>query len=103
MKSSYTYYRLASSCGKREMRGPSRGIRKDMSMDEARIAKYEGLRAEIGHTPLHEVKSIVVPNGNRIFAKEEYLNPTGSHYDRVFVRLFEALEEQCAICPGQSL
>jgi cysteine synthase A len=35
--------------------------------------------------------------------KEEYLNPTGSHYDRVFFALLGGLEREDAIHPGQEL
>jgi cysteine synthase A len=64
---------------------------------------YNKIGKNIGQTPLYEIKSIPIPNGNRIFAKEEYLNPTGSHYDRVFWRLLFSLESEGRICPCQKL
>ena len=72
-------------------------------MDAARSERYRTLYGEIGHTPLYEIRYISIPNGNRIFAKEEYQNPTGSHYDRVFLRLFEGLEEEGLITTGDEL
>src|SRR5689334_18676530 len=47
-----------------------------------------------------ELKNIGAPNGNRIFAKLEYQNPGGSHYDRVYLTLFRYLEEKGEIKPG---
>jgi len=44
---------------------------------------------KVGNTPLCEVWPKKEKNGNRVFAKCEYKNPTGSHYDRVFLRLIE--------------
>lgn len=72
-------------------------------MDNAREELYRKLEGRIGKTPLYEIKNIDIPNGNRIFAKEEYLNPTGSHYDRVFLKLLYALEKEGKICPCQEL
>jgi cysteine synthase A len=40
--------------------------------------------------------------GNRIFAKLEYQNPTGSHYDRIYPSLLDNLEEQGKIVRGLS-
>lgn len=64
-----------------------------------RSAIYKEIKRIIGHTPLHKVSKIDIPNGNTIFAKEEYLNPTGSHYDRVYYWLFRDLEEKGIIRP----
>jgi len=60
---------------------------------------YENLSLSIGDTPLHEIKDIPLSNGNRIFAKEEYKNPSGSHYDRVYLFLLADLETQNKISP----
>lgn len=65
-----------------------------------RVALYKELGGIVGHTPLGELKKIRVPNGNRIFYKEEYLNPTGSHYDRAFIPLLRSMEEGGKIEPG---
>ena len=74
-----------------------------MSLQPTRKEHFQKIKANIGHTPLYEIKHIEIPNGNRIFAKEEYLNPTGSHYDRVFWNLLYSLEAQGIICPCQEL
>lgn len=43
----------------------------------------------IGNTPLVEVEGIAVPNGSRILAKLEMLNPGGSVKDRLGVKLLQ--------------
>lgn len=43
----------------------------------------------IGNTPLVEVEGIPVPNGSRILAKLEMLNPGGSVKDRLGVKLLQ--------------
>jgi cysteine synthase A len=55
---------------------------------------YKRLASTIGHTPLTELQSIAIPNNNKILAKEEYRNPTGSHYDRIILALLKGLECQ---------
>ena len=52
----------------------------------------EQLGREIGHTPLHEVAKIPIPNDNRVFIKLESQNLSGTHYDRVYLNLFRKLE-----------
>src|SRR3989338_3217089 len=69
-------------------------------MNNARETLYQDLRREIGNTPLCELTKIQFPRGNRVFAKEEYANPGGSHYDRVFLPIFRHYEEQGKIVPG---
>jgi cysteine synthase A len=56
---------------------------------------FDKLEKQIGKTDLVEIKysQIEIPNGNRIFAKLEYQNPTGSHYDRYWIRLFRTRED----------
>lgn len=61
---------------------------------------FNHLESLVGETPLYEIKSIKNNpqfNGCRIFCKEEYKNPTGSHYDRFWVEFFRALEENGTI------
>ncbi len=60
------------------------------------------LRQRIGDTPLYEIRRIPIPNGNRIFAKEEWRNPSGSHYDRIYHTLFSALEAEGKISRGRT-
>lgn len=75
----------------------------NMLSNSKREDVYRRLARNIGNTPLYEIRNIEIPNGNRIFAKEEYLNPTGSHYDRVFWNLLYSLEREGTICPCQEL
>ncbi|UCG51683.1 MAG: pyridoxal-phosphate dependent enzyme [Candidatus Latescibacterota bacterium] len=71
-------------------------------MTKGRAKLYDKLKAEVGHTPVCEITHIDIPNGNRIFAKEEHLNkPTGSHYDRVYVELLEGFESSGTIAPKE--
>jgi cysteine synthase A len=59
-----------------------------------RRALYRRLESQMRKTPLHELTEIEVPRGCRIFCKEEYRSPTGSHYDRQTVRLLRGHEEE---------
>lgn len=61
---------------------------------------YENLERQVGNTPLYQIKFIEVPSGNRIFAKEEQGNPTGSNFDRVYPHLFRVAERAGYIIPG---
>lgn len=70
-------------------------------MNPKRQKIYNELESKIGRTPLVELP-LNLPNGNRIFAKEEYRNPTQSHYDRVYVYLLKELEKEGKIIPGQT-
>ncbi len=71
-------------------------------MDKARLDLYRELSEEIGNTPLYRISKIEIPRGNSVFVKEENKNPGGSHYDRVFVRLFQRYENQGRIAPGET-
>lgn len=69
-------------------------------LSEDREEKYKNLENLVGNTPLYEIQNIEVPNGNRILAKEEWLNPTGSLFDRLYPLLFRKAEEEGKIVPG---
>lgn len=56
----------------------------------------------IGQTPLVAYEG-VVPNGNRIFIKEECANPWGSHYDRVYKALFAHYIGSGRLVPGMTV
>lgn len=73
-----------------------------MPLTEARRQRYNALSASIGNTPFIEVTGISLPRRCRLFAKEEYRNPTGSHYDREMLRLIMSLEEDGHIEPGKT-
>lgn len=70
-------------------------------MNSNRVRLYKRLQARIGNTPLVE-SPLQLPNGNKLFIKEEYKNPTGSHYDRVYVHLLNDLEKRKKIKPGET-
>jgi cysteine synthase A len=67
-------------------------------MDSDRIRLYDDLEKQIGNTPLVQYVG-EVPNGNRIWIKRECDNPFGSHYDRVYLKLFRHYEERGRIKP----
>jgi cysteine synthase A len=46
---------------------------------------YQRIAKCVVETPLYKIQNIPIPNGCQIFCKEEYLNPTGSHYDRFWI------------------
>lgn len=57
---------------------------------------------DVGNTRLHKVTSIDL-NENSIFAKCEFMNPTGSHKDRTFLHMVTQLESAGEIRPGMTL
>lgn len=68
-----------------------------------RMDVYDELEGRIGHTPLIPLRRLDVPNGNTIYCKSEYQNPSGSHYDRVYYRLYRYYElERNKIRPGET-
>lgn len=58
--------------------------------------RFEPLQHGIGNTTLFEIWNGELPNGNRLFAKAEFSNPTGSAYDRVYSKIFAADLEMLA-------
>lgn len=73
-----------------------------VALNNERHLRYETISQAIGKTPFVEVTSLSLPYCCRLFAKEEYRNPTGSHYDREMLRLLRALEEDGKIQPGRT-
>ncbi|MFH1256166.1 MAG: pyridoxal-phosphate dependent enzyme [Candidatus Diapherotrites archaeon] len=63
-----------------------------VKLNSTREKLFKKIISEPGNTPLIELNG-VAPNGNRIFVKLEYDNPTGSHYARVYPLLLSALEK----------
>lgn len=61
---------------------------------------FEDLEAEIPDVRVHRISRIPISNGNRIFAIEEWLNPTGSVFDRIYPLLFSIAEANGVIVPG---
>jgi cysteine synthase len=71
----------------------------DHQLSSSRREVYAQLHAQITPTPLYRISRIAVPHGNRIWAKEEFRNPTESAFDRVYPGLFQILEERGSIVP----
>lgn len=76
--------------------------RKAFGLSAERAKLYARLEGRIGNTPLRRLQVIPVPNECRIYLKEEYRNPTGSHYDRETLPLLRNLEATGRITPGKT-
>ncbi|MEE9166377.1 MAG: pyridoxal-phosphate dependent enzyme [Candidatus Neomarinimicrobiota bacterium] len=62
---------------------------------------YNELGRKIGSTRLVPLERLSIPNNNTIYCKHEFENPSGSHYDRVYYRLYRYCElETQKISPG---
>jgi cysteine synthase len=61
--------------------------------------RYEDILGAIGHTPLVEIPRMSPNPAVRIFAKLEFVNPTGSVKDRVAKYLIEDLERRGLLEP----
>jgi len=70
-----------------------------MTLNKERIEAYKKLNSKVGNTSLYKIRHIKVENKNVIFAKEEFLNPTGSNFDRIYPHLFEEAEKEGFIIP----
>jgi cysteine synthase A len=68
-----------------------------------RAALYKRLESMIGSTPLRPVEQLSPDPGSSIYIKLEYLNPTGSHYDRIILELLKRRELAGEIEPGDAL
>jgi cysteine synthase len=73
-----------------------------MELDPGRAHAYRKLEDSVGDTPLIEVFDPELPNGNRLLAKLEFLNPSGSHHDRQFGRMLAGDETAGRIAPGRT-
>lgn len=71
-------------------------------MGAKRSELYEELGQRIGNTTLVLYVG-EVPNGNNIWIKRECDNPFGSHYDRVYLKLFRQYEKSGRIKPGDKV
>ena len=85
--------------GGESSRGKPGGRRVGLTYE--RRKRYDTISQAIGNTPFIEVTTLSLPRRCRLFAKEEYRNPTGSHYDREMFRFIKALEEDGKIEPGR--
>lgn len=80
----------------------SQSVDRDDSSHVSREDLYSSLARSIGRTPFSEVLGLDLPRGCRVWAKEEYRNPTASHYDREMWRFLQNLEQLNAITPGET-
>lgn len=63
---------------------------------------FSQLDSAIGNTPLTRLDGLYRRTGSQVFVKHEYLNPTGSHYDRLMLHLLRQREQAGVIAPGRS-
>jgi len=61
----------------------------------------DSLAKSIGNTPLYDISGLL-GNTCRGYAKCEFKNPTGSHYDRAYLALFRDLEASGKIQRGKT-
>ena len=57
----------------------------------------------IGNTPLVRLRRLAEDAGAEVYAKLEYLNPTGSIKDRVALKTIEGAEEDGSLKPGYTI
>jgi len=63
-------------------------------------AMYRDIVSLVGGTPIVELKKLRRPGMARILVKLEYMNPTGSHKDRIAVHMIREAEKQGLLKPG---
>ena len=64
-----------------------------------REVQYDKWHAIIGNTPLEKIQLA----GAEVYAKSEFNNPSGSHYDRAYLATLRTLELRGLISPGDEL
>jgi len=75
-----------------------------MTLQSAKMnAESENLLRLARNTPLLELNWLRTMNGVRLFAKCEFVGPTGSHKDRMYTYMVDSLERRGVICPGKRL
>ncbi|HIP13810.1 MAG TPA: pyridoxal-phosphate dependent enzyme [Arcobacter sp.] len=72
-------------------------------MTENRKRIYADLKIESTETSMYQVQKIDIANKNFIFAKEEWKNVTGTHYDRIYIDLLYHFESIGKIHPKDSV
>ncbi|HSS05224.1 MAG TPA: pyridoxal-phosphate dependent enzyme [Solirubrobacterales bacterium] len=68
-----------------------------------RAALYKRLKSVVGGTPLRKLEQLSPDPRSSIYMKLEYLNPTGSHYDRIMLELLRSKEKSGDIEVGDAL
>ena len=64
---------------------------------------YKNVHELIGHTPIVEISQFPLPEGVRIFAKLEFMNPGGSVKDRAALGMIKGALDRGLIRPGDKL
>jgi cystathionine beta-synthase len=64
---------------------------------------YDSVVDLVGHTPLVRLNRMADPDTATVYAKLEYLNPTGSVKDRIAINIVKRAEEAGLIKPGATL
>lgn len=67
------------------------------------MALYRNVQELIGHTPMVELTRFALPDGVRLFAKLEFINPGGSVKDRLGVQLLESALMSGQLQPGGTI
>ncbi len=75
-------------------------LRRKYPLPQAREVLYNSLEERVGGTNLVKLKGLHIPGHNEIYAKLEYENPSGSHFDRIYVGLLRRAEHAGLIAPG---
>ena len=65
--------------------------------------RKSGIEAAVGNTPLIYLKSISEQTGCHVYAKAEFLNPTGSIKDRAAKFMLDEAEKSRALKPGGTI
>ncbi|MBR9971805.1 pyridoxal-phosphate dependent enzyme [Magnetospirillum sulfuroxidans] len=66
------------------------------------LAKLDRFALAVGQTPMIELRNLGLSNGNRLFAKCEFMNPSGNLYDRVYANIMRTLLASGQIIPGET-
>ncbi|UCH62271.1 MAG: cysteine synthase family protein [Fidelibacterota bacterium] len=62
--------------------------------------KVDNILQLIGRTPMVRINKLAAPEGAELWAKVEYLNPSGSVKDRIALRILEDFEREGLLKPG---
>ena len=74
-----------------------------MTINKEMSAKFDGLAALIGHTPLLEISLLYKGEPRIVYAKAEYYNYSGSIKDRVAYHILRQAYEIGAITEGMPI
>ena len=74
-----------------------------MTINKEMSAKFDGLAALIGHTPLLEISLLYKGEPRIVYAKAEYYNYSGSIKDRVACHILRQAYETSAITEGMPI